>query len=99
MIDYPHIPLTVGSRITVNLSGGLGADGTVEALDYDDDGGLRVLTIRDQPDREECLKVRGDLIIAWREGAPIPQPPLPAPPGIVVPVPPGMLGPNRRGQG
>jgi hypothetical protein len=90
---YPWIE--PGDEITCDLLNGMkGLHG--EVLDValnDDDGSLRAISIRQQPD-SPALHIRGDLLAIWRLGAPVTQ----VPNGLAVPqLSPGILrsGPNR----
>jgi hypothetical protein len=94
MSDYPH--LEVGDEVTLDLVTGItGLHGTVAAVELDEAGALRCLSVVDDPEREP-LRIRGDLIGIWRKGAPVRQ----VPRQLSVPVP-HLAGPgagNHRGR-
>jgi hypothetical protein len=97
-MEYPNItlPEPAGQQITLNLVNGLGVTGILEKVEYDDNVGLKQLSIRDQPDRDDLLHIRGDLLAIWRLGEPVPQA-QPVPQGTIL-IPAGPLpGPNHRG--
>jgi hypothetical protein len=75
-ILYPPIELEEGRQITLNLVNGMGATGIIMELDYTEDRKLRAIGIQDDPEREDLLWLRGDLIAAWRmgPGVPVAQP-------------------------
>jgi len=88
---YPKIKATVGEEITITLANGLTVTGPVAELDTDVEGGVRVLAIREDPNRPDPLCVRGDLIVLWRFGPAVRQ----SPSGLHLAAP-GLLGPNSR---
>jgi hypothetical protein len=92
---YPY--LEVGDPVTLDLlNGASGINGEVVAVDLNDDGTLRCLSIRDDPARPDLLRIHGGSIAIWRCGQPVRRA---VPQGLAVPagMPPGLLNGGRQG--
>ena len=91
MDSYPY--LEPGDPVTLDTTlGHQGLTGEVVAVDLNEDGTIRCLSLR-EPSRPDPLRIRGDLIALWRKGEPVRRQ---VQQGIAVPagLPPGLLGPN-----
>jgi hypothetical protein len=70
-MDYPRLRVKVGDQLTLTTIQNQTITGEVADLEETEDGGVRALAIRDDPNRDDPVWVRGDLIALWRLGAPI----------------------------
>lgn len=70
-VDYPRLGVKVGDEITLTTLQSQTCTGEVVEVDETSDGGVRALAIRDDPNRDDPVWVRGDLIALWRLGAPV----------------------------
>lgn len=94
MDTYPY--LAPGDEVTLDTLNGLsGLTGEVTAVDLNDDGTIRCLSVRDDPARPDPLRIRGDLLAIWRKGAPVRRT---VPQGLAIPAGglPPMPGNNHR---
>jgi hypothetical protein len=66
---YPRLRAKVGDPITLTTVQNQTVTGELVELDEDEHGGVRALAIRDDPQRDDPVWVRGDLIAIWRLGA------------------------------
>ncbi len=68
MAEYPRLRAKVGDPITLTTIQGQTLTGELAELDEAEDGGVRALAIRDDPNRPDPVWVRGDLVALWRLG-------------------------------
>jgi hypothetical protein len=72
-VILPRLGAKVGDQITLTTVQNQTVSGQIITIDQDDDGGVVRLAIIDDPNRDDPVWVRGDLIALWRFGRPVVQ--------------------------